>query len=95
LAIRIELVEEEDEEFVEELADRCRVVLLTHVLLSDHVQVVFKEGVCFDHAEDSRVGIAALTVAVVGAAPLLALQLFDGHRVVNRLGLLRAKLAFL
>ena len=84
----IELIEEEDEELVEELANARRISRLPDILLLDDIEIVLKEGIRLDHAEDSRVRITALTVSIVGSTALLALKLFDRHRVVDRLGLL-------
>ena len=95
LASGIELVQEEDEELIEELADACSVPSLSDVLFLDHIEVVFKESISLDHAEDARVGIAALAVTIVASSALLALKLFYRDWVVDRLGLLRAELAFL
>ena len=52
------------------------------------IEVILEEGISLDHAKDSRVRIAALAVSIVGSTALLALQLFDRHRVVDRFGLL-------
>lgn len=95
LTIRVKFVEEVDEEFVEELADRCRVPLRSDILLRDHAKVILEKGICFDHAKDSRVRIASLTIAIVGSSSLFTLQLLNRHRIVDCLGLLGAQLAFL
>ena len=95
LASGVELVQEEDEELIEELADACSVPSLSDVLFLDHIEVVFKESISLDHAEDARVGIATLAVTIVASSALLALKLFYRDWVVDRLGLLRAELAFL
>ena len=84
----IELIEEEDEELVEELANARRISRLPNVLLLDDIEIVLKEGIRLNHAKDSRVRITALTVSIVGSTTLLALELLDRHRVVDRLGLL-------
>ena len=71
LAGRFELVEVEDEEFVDELSDRSRVLwsaLLRQVMLLDDFEVVLEESVGLNHAED--LGLEA-SVAV-GAAVVLA-----------------------
>ena len=95
LVIRVKLIQEEDEEFVEQLTDTGCVSRLRNVLLVDHIQIVFKESVSFNHAEHARVRIASLTVTIVGSSSLFALKLLYGHRIVDSLWLLWSEFSLL
>ena len=88
LRVGIELIQEVDEEFVQQLANRGAVSRLANILLFNHLQITFEKGICFNHAENSRVWIAALTVPIVGPPSLFRLEFLDRNWIVDCFGLL-------
>ena len=95
LAGWVEFVEEEDEEFVEELSDAgcvLRLAGLGQVLFPDHVEIALKEGIGLYHAVDLGLGTPSILVA---APSFLGLELLNGDWVVDCAGLLGSQLSLL
>ena len=91
----IELIQKEHKEFVKQLAHRCRVLCLSNVFFLYHLEITLKEGICFNHAEDSRVRVASLTVSIVRPTSLFRFKFLYGDWIVDRFGLLWAQLSLL